>query len=83
MSLDPGVYRGNARVGGVRNAAGIAIVEEYSDEYHPGEVTWVAGVGESGFQLIVRRARDVWWLFSIAMAALLCEWGWRQRRGLP
>lgn len=83
VSLDPGVYRWNARVGGVRNAAGIAIVEEYSDEYHPREITWVAGVGEGGFQLIVRRARDVWWLFLIAMAALLCEWGWRQRRGLP
>ena len=83
VSLDPGVYRWSARAGGVRNATGLAIVEEYSDEYHPREVTWVAGVGEGGFQLIVRRARDVWWLFLIAIAALLCEWGWRQRRGLP
>ena len=83
VSLDPGVYRWSARAGGVRNATGIAIVEEYSDEYHPREVTWVAGVGEEGFQLIVRKARDVWWLFLIAIAALLCEWGWRQRRGLP
>ena len=83
VSLDPGVYRWSARAGGVRNATGIAIVEEYSDEYHPREVTWVAGVGEEGFQLIVRKARDLWWLFLIAIAALLCEWGWRQRRGLP
>ena len=83
VSLDPGVYRWSARAGGVRNATGIAIVEEYSDEYHPREVTWVAGVGEGGFQLIVRKARDVWWLFLIAITALLCEWGWRQRRGLP
>jgi hypothetical protein len=42
-----------------------------------------AGLGESRMQLMVRRAREAWWLFLIAMAAFLTEWGWRQRRGLP
>jgi hypothetical protein len=39
--------------------------------------------GDVGFDLIMRRAREVWWLFAVAMVALMCEWGWRQRRGLP
>jgi hypothetical protein len=79
--LEPGVYRWNAA--GVRNATGITAVEDYSDEYHLRAVTLGAGTGEAGLQLIVQRAREAWWLFLIAMAAFLGEWGWRQRRGLP
>jgi hypothetical protein len=79
--LEPGVYRWSAA--GVRNASGIAVVEQYSDEYHPRSVTLTAGLGESRMRLMVRRAREAWWLFLIAMAAFLSEWGWRQRRGLP
>ncbi len=79
--LEPGVYRWNAA--GIRNAAGITVVEPYSDEYHLRALTLGAGTGEAGLQLIVQRAREAWWLFLIAMAAFLGEWGWRQRRGLP
>ena len=39
--------------------------------------------GDAGYDLIMRRAREVWWLFAVAMVALMSEWGWRQRRGLP
>jgi hypothetical protein len=79
--LEPGVYRWDAP--GVQNASGIAVVEEYSDEYHPRGVTLGAGLGESRLHLMMRRAREAWWLFLIAMAAFITEWGWRQRRGLP
>ena len=83
VPLEPDVYRWNAT--GVRNATGITVVEHYSDEYHLRALTLGAGTGtgEAGLQLIVRRARQMWWLFLIAMAAFLGEWGWRQRRGLP
>jgi hypothetical protein len=79
--LEPGVYRWSAS--NPPDASGIAVVEEYSDEYHLQPVTLGAGAGESGSQLIMQRARRAWWLFLVAMAALLGEWGWRQRRGLP
>ena len=79
--LDPGIYRWSAA--GVARAGGVTVVENYSDEYHVRAVTLGAGVGETAFRLIVRRAREAWWLFAIAMVALLFEWGWRQRRGLP
>ncbi len=79
--LDPGTYRWTAR--GVRGAGGVTVVEGYSDEFHLRRVTLVASLSESAFQLIVRRAREMWWLYLLAMAALLLEWGWRQRRGLP
>ena len=79
--LEPGVFRWTAA--GVRNATGITTVEDYSDEYHLRPMTLGAGTGEAGLQLIVQQAREVWWLFLIAMAAFLGEWGWRQRRGLP
>jgi len=65
------------------SASGFAVVERYSDELHPRPVT-VAGVaGEVGFTLIAEQARERWWLFAIAMSALVGEWVWRQRRGLP
>ncbi len=79
--LEPGIYRWTAAA--VPGASGVTVVEDYSDEFHPRAVTLGAEVSESGLQLIVRRAREVWWLFSLAIVALLVEWGWRQRRGLP
>ncbi len=81
LSLDPGIYRWSAR--GVSDAGGITVVENYSDEFHPRTVTLGASASESAFTLIVRRAREAWWVFVIATLALLFEWGWRQRRGLP
>ena len=81
LPLDPGIYRWSAR--GVSDVGGIFVVEDYSDEFHPRAVTLEASVSESAFTLVVRRARDAWWVFVVAVLALLFEWGWRQRRGLP
>jgi hypothetical protein len=81
VSLEPGVYTWSFPE--VRAAQGIAVVEEFSDEFHPRTVTLVAGEAASSFALVVRRARENWWLFLVAALALLGEWGWRQRRGLP
>jgi hypothetical protein len=39
--------------------------------------------GEAGD---VRRdvgARDLWWLYALAIAAFAAEWAWRRRQGLP
>ena len=81
VSLDPGIYRWSAR--GVSDVGGIFVIENYSDEFHLRTVTLGTSLSESAFTLIVRRAREAWWVFVIAMLALLFEWGWRQRRGLP
>lgn len=76
----PGVYRWSAPEAGAR---GTTIVEEYSDEFHPRPITLGAAPGGDGVSLVVQRARQLWWLFVVAMVALLAEWGWRQRQGLP
>ena len=81
MTLATGIYRWTAPA--VSGAQGTLVVEEYSDEFHPGAATLTAGTSESRGQLVVRRAREGWWLFAIAMLAFIGEWGWRQRRGLP
>ena len=81
LPLDPGIYRWTAR--GVSGVGGVTVVENYSDEYHLRSVTLGASLSESALALVMRRAREVWWLFVIATVALLVEWGWRQRRGLP
>jgi hypothetical protein len=81
VSLEPGTYRWGAVAAG--GARGVSVVEEYSDEYHARPVTMGVSAGDAGFDLVMRRAREVWWLFAVAMVALMTEWGWRQRRGLP
>ena len=78
--LPPGAWRWQAA--GV-NASGFSVVETYSDELHPRPVTVAGVVGQAGFTLVAEQARERWWLFAIAMGALVAEWVWRQRRGLP
>ncbi|HEY2824314.1 MAG TPA: hypothetical protein VGI83_02100 [Gemmatimonadales bacterium] len=65
------------------NAAGFTVVEPYSDEFHPRPVTVASVAGAAGLVLVAEQARERWWLFALAMAALIAEWVWRQRRGLP
>jgi hypothetical protein len=81
VSLAPGVYSWSFPA--VTGARGMTVVEEFSDEYPPRPVTLMASEAGSAFALVLRRARENWWLFVIAVLAFLGEWGWRQRRGLP
>jgi hypothetical protein len=80
MALPPGVYRW--RAGGPTAAAGTVAVEEYSPEFVPRAPTVPAGrpvatrVARVGL-------RELWWGFAVAGLALLAEWAWRVRRGLP
>jgi len=81
LSLDPGVYRWVAEGTG---ASGIAVVEEFSDEFLPQQVARF-----DTERLTDRAAREErfprqrWWLFFVAVLAFAGEWAWRQRRGLP
>lgn len=78
--LEPGVYQWRA-VSPV-GATGLVVVESYSDELHPGPVAAFA----PGLVPLRRAAvgvRASWWVFALAIGALVIEWGWRMRRGLP
>ncbi|MDH3497022.1 MAG: hypothetical protein OER21_09675 [Gemmatimonadota bacterium] len=79
LRLPPGTYRWRVRPA---DATGWTVVESYSSEFHPGPVVaaWqAAAVAPRG----VVGAREVWWIFAVALVALLAEWAWRTRRGLP
>lgn len=79
LPLEPGVYAWSApAANGVR---GMAVVEPYSEEFAPRPLARLATGGE-GFTWVERYAREWWWLFLIALGALVAEWAWRQRRGL-
>jgi hypothetical protein len=77
--LEPGVYRWQAAAVG---AAGLAVVEPYSDEFVararavPAGTAWLAAGRRVG-------ARDTWWIYALALGALVAEWALRMRRGLP
>jgi hypothetical protein len=80
--LPPGAYRWSAP----RPAAsGAFVVEEYSDEFPPRPVTVsVSGGGSAlrtGMGLTYARQRP--WYFGVVLLALVGEWIWRHRRGLP
>jgi hypothetical protein len=79
LPLPPGVYRWRAR--GLA-AGGTIAVEEYSPEFVPR-----ARAESGGDHGPVRAARiglrELWWGFGVAIVALLAEWAWRVRRGLP
>lgn len=77
--LDPGVYRWSAP----GHDGGIVAVEEYSDEFPLGPVVAVAGDAGSGLAVLIRHARERWWLYVLVVAAFAAEWAWRQRQGLP
>ncbi len=80
VNLDTGVYRWSSRQTG---ASGVLVVEPYSDEFHPNAVVASPGGAGGGSMLAEAFMRQRWWLFLVAMAAFVAEWGWRQRRGLP
>jgi hypothetical protein len=78
--LEPGIYRWRApSLGG---AAGLVVVEPYSDELHPGPVT-AFGPGLAPVRRAAVSVRALWWMFALVIGALVIEWGWRMRRGLP
>ena len=81
VSLDPGVYRWRAPA--VTGASGVAVVEEYSSEFPPSGVTVAPRAPAHGLAAFLVGARDRWWLFVLVIGALVGEWAWRIRRGLP
>ena len=81
LRLAPGAYRWRTSDQGTEQ--GMVAVEQYSDEWRPGRAVLALQTGEAGD---VRRdvgARDLWWLYAIAIAAFAAEWVWRRRQGLP
>jgi hypothetical protein len=81
LHLAPGVYRW--RAGDQGTERGLVAVEQYSDEWRPARAVLAPQPGEAGD---VRRdvgARDLWWLYALAIAAFAAEWAWRRRQGLP
>jgi len=80
LRLPPGAYGWRAADGPER---GQVVVEEYSDEWRPALPHLTAQPGGPGSSRRVVAARDLWWLFIVAVAALVAEWVWRRRQGLP
>jgi hypothetical protein len=79
--LEPGTYAWS--VEGTTNA-GMAVVESYSAEFPPSSVATLSDqVGARAGLIQERFLRQRWWMFLLALAALVGEWAWRQRRGLP
>jgi hypothetical protein len=64
-------------------ASGAFVVEAYSDEFPPRPVTVPAGGGalRTGMGLTYARQRP--WYFGVVLLALVGEWIWRHKRGLP
>jgi hypothetical protein len=79
MPLPPGVYRWRAAD---PDAGGTVVVEDYSDEFVARPVAVPAGVAWQGARRRVG-TRDTWWVFALALGALVVEWAWRIRKGLP
>ena len=82
LRLPPGVYR-YALAGGAER--GVVAVEEYSDEWRPppAAALLAAQAGQPEGRVARVPLRDRWWLYVIAIAALVAEWAWRRRQGLP
>jgi hypothetical protein len=85
LRLPPGVYR-YALAGGAER--GVVAVEQYSDEWRPppsppATPALAAQAGQPEGRLARVALRDRWWLYVIAIAALVVEWAWRRRQGLP
>ena len=82
LRLPPGVYRYAASHGGGAER-GVVAVETYSDEWRPAVPMLVPQSGTPGVRLTSVALRDRWWLFVVVIAALVAEWAWRRREGLP
>ena len=82
LRLPPGVYRYAASDG--RGAErGVVAVDTYSDEWRPAVPILVPQSGTPGGRLTSVALRDRWWLFVVVIVALVAEWAWRRRLGLP
>jgi hypothetical protein len=81
LTLEPGIYRWTAEPPGL---SGVAAVEAYSDEFVPAPVALPEGTGGTRAGTgATQYLRERWWVFLLAIVALVMEWAWRQRRGLP
>jgi hypothetical protein len=81
LYLAPGVYR-YTMAGGPEQ--GLVATETYSDEWRSGPVGVRAQPGSAGRgRRMSVRVREQWWLYVIALGALVGEWAWRRRQGLP
>jgi hypothetical protein len=78
--FEPGAYQWRAV--SPAGATGVVVVEPYSDELHPGPVAAFAP-GLVPARRAAVSVRASWWVFALAIGALVIEWGWRMRRGLP
>jgi hypothetical protein len=79
--LEPGTYQWTAEPSG---QSGMLAVESYADEFVPAPITLPAEVGGNvTARGTVEYLRDRWWVFLLAITALVTEWAWRQRKGLP
>lgn len=81
LPLAPGVYRWRATDQGAE--LGMVAVERYSDEWLPARSVLAPQAGEAGGARHDVGARDLWWLYALAIAAFAGEWAWRRRQGLP
>jgi hypothetical protein len=81
LRLAPGVYRWRAGDQGAER--GMVAVEQYSDEWRPARAVLTPQPGEPGDLRRDVGARDLWWLYALAIAAFAAEWAWRRRQGLP
>ena len=82
LRLPPGVYRYAASNGGSAEH-GVVAVDTYSDEWRPAAPVLAPQSGTRAGQLTSVALRDRWWLFLVAIVALVVEWAWRRREGLP
>jgi hypothetical protein len=80
LLLPPGVYRWRAADG---PEGGVVAVERYSDEWRPVPAVVAAQPGEPAGARRDVAARDRWWLYALVLTALVGEWVWRRRQGLP
>lgn len=81
LRLAPGVYRW--RVGDQGSERGMVAVEQYSDEWRPAAPVVAPQPGDAGAARHDVGARDLWWLYALAIVAFAGEWAWRRRQGLP
>ena len=80
LRLEAGIY--DWSIDGSRSR-GVAAVEPYSVEFAPGSVMAPFPEGARARFTDVRLLRQQWWMFVVVLVALVGEWAWRQRRGLP
>ena len=84
LHLPPGVYRyaaGDAAGGDAER--GVVVLDTYSDEWRPTAPLLTPQPGTMGNRLSGVALRDRWWLFVVVIGALVAEWAWRRREGLP